>query len=94
MEDQKNSQEEDSKQEVENADVPLNKSIEQNDDQLPIEKQETTFVDIKTGQSDSDDDLNESKKLGKLSPKAKIESITKGFSEMIDYMDFSFEMAF
>lgn len=61
----------------------------------PIQvKDEQETQEQRTGQSESDDEHNESKKLNKLSPKAKIKSITNGFLEMIDYMDFSFEMAF
>jgi hypothetical protein len=79
------------------AELELNTTIAQPEEQaastLEIEKRASQINE--TGASESEDEGNsDKKKEGKLSPRAWIKHIVKGFDEMIEYMDFSFEMAF
>ena len=81
------------------AELELNTTIAQPEEQaastLEIEKRASQNND--TGASDSDGDGTSDKQKEGASPGAALRKITnmvKGFDEMIEYMDFSFEMAF
>ena len=44
--------------------------------------------------SEGSQDHDDAEKLKKMSGKQRIKAITRGFDEMIEFMDFSFERAF
>jgi len=80
------------------GELELNTTIAQPEEQaastLEIEKKASQINETGVFSEDEEDENNGKTGEGKLSPRARIKHMVKGFDEMIEYMDFSFEMAF